>query len=66
MVVCHWIPLCSVVSVQQTNKKELAVLWNGAGEHIHTNLHFCVGINILSFGVIYDCKSKHDAAGLIN
>ncbi len=46
MVVCHWIPLCNVVSMQQMNKIELAVLWNGAGKYIHTNLHFFVGINI--------------------
>ncbi len=62
MVVCHWIPLCSVVSLQQINKIELAVLWNGAGKYIHTNLCSCVGINNSYFDAYYDCITKDDAA----
>ncbi len=46
MVVCQWIPLCNVVLMQQMNNIELAVLWNGAGKYSHTNLCFCIGINI--------------------
>ncbi len=42
MIVCHWILLCNVVSTHQINKIELAVLWNGAGKYIHTNLFFAL------------------------
>ncbi len=66
MVVCHWIPLCNVVSMQHMNKIELTVLWNGAGKYIHTNLCFCVGINISYFDAYYDCMSKDDAASDTN
>jgi hypothetical protein len=52
--------------MHQINEIELAVLSNGAGKYIHTNLHFCVGINISYFNANYDCISKHDAAGSIN
>jgi hypothetical protein len=52
--------------MHQINKIELAVLWNGAGKYIHTNLRLCIGINISYFDASYDCISKHDAAGLIN
>jgi hypothetical protein len=48
------------------SKIELAVLWNGAGKYIHTNICFCAGINISYFDADYYCISKHDAAGSIN
>jgi hypothetical protein len=48
------------------NKIELAVLWNGAGKYNHTNLCFCVGINISNFDANYYCISKNDAAGSMN
>ncbi len=66
MVVCHWIPLCNVVLMQQMIKIELAVLWNGDGKYIHTNLRFCVGINISYFDAYYDCFTKDDAASNTN
>ncbi len=66
MVVCHWVPLCNVVLMQQMNKIELAVLWNGAGKYIHTNLRFCVGIIISYFNAYYDCITKDYAASNTN
>jgi hypothetical protein len=52
--------------MHQINKIELAVLQNGAGKYIHTNLRFCVGINISYFDANYCYTSKHDAAGSMN
>jgi hypothetical protein len=52
--------------MQQINKIELAVLCNGAGKYIHTNLCPSVGINISYFNAYYDCISKHDAASAMN
>jgi hypothetical protein len=62
VVVCHQIPLCNVVLMQQMNTIELAVLWNGAGKYIRANLHFCTGINVAYFDAYYDCITKDDAA----